>query len=402
MAGRATLWLAVALLTGCVGGPAVAQKAYGPGVDDKEIKIGQTSPLSGPASAFGTSGRAQAAYFQAVNDRGGVNGRKLNFTILDNAYSPPKALEQARRLVEEIGIFAEVGTIGTPTNSATQKFMNDRRVPQLFIAAGGKRFTDPEHFPWTVPLYPRLSDEGAIAAKYVLKAKPDAKIGLLYQNDDFGKDYLQGFKAALGSKVSQVVAEVPYELSDATVDSQILKLKAAGVDALVQQAVPKFTAQAIRKVHELNWSPLYVIGNSASSIESSLKPAGLEASKGLVTTQFLKQIDDPQWANDADVKTYKAFVAKYLPNDKANDFLVVGGYLSANAIVMALEKCGDNLTRENLLKQATSFKDVALPLLLPGVVINISPDDYSAYRSLRIARFDGERWIVENGSISAR
>ena len=288
--------------------PVWAQKAYGPGVSDTEIKLGQSTPLSGPASAFGAgAGRAVIGYFEMLNAQGGINGRKINFTQLDNAYSAPKAVEQSRKLVEDVGVLAEIGTIGTVPNVAIQKYLNSKQVPQLFITAGGRRFNDPKTFPWTVPLYPDFETEGRVIAKYILKVRPDAKIGVFYQNDDFGKDYVKGLRAGLGTKASQIIAEASYELADPTVDSQIVQLKAAGVDTLIEQSAAKAAAQSIRKVHELNWSPLHVIGGSTASVETVLKPAGLEASKGLVTTQFLKQPGDPAWANDEENKSVQGF-----------------------------------------------------------------------------------------------
>ncbi len=324
-------------------------------------------------------------YFEMLNEKGGINGRKIAFTQLDNAYSAPKAIEQSRKLIDDVGVLAEVGTIGTAPNVAIQKYLNGKQVPQLFITAGGRRFNDPKTFPWTVPLYPDFETEGTVVAKYILKAKPDAKIGLLYQNDDYGKDYAKGLRAGLGAKASQIVAEVTYEISDPTIDSQIVQLKAAGIDTLIEQSSSKAAAQSIRKVHELNWSPLHIIGGSTASIETILKPAGLEASKGLVTTQFLKQPSDPAWANDEEVKAYKEFLAKYAPGANPDDYSVLVAYMNVHAIELALQKCGDQLTRENLLHQATSLKGERLPMMLPGVHISTTPEDYAPFKTLRIA-----------------
>ena len=379
--------------------PALAQKAYSAGASDTEIKLGQTVPLSGPASAFGAFGRAYQGYFQMLNEQGGINKRKINFLLVDNAYSPPKAVEQIRKLVEDDGIFAEVGTVGTVPNIATQKYMNDRKVPQLFISAGGKRFNDPSGFPWTIPFYPNFEMEGAVAAKYVLQANPNAKIGVLYQNDDFGKDYVRGFKAALGAKTSMIVAETPYELADPTVDSQILKLKAAGADTLVEQSTPKFAAQSIRKVSEIGWSPLHVIGSAASSIDGVLKPAGFEASKGVVTTAFLKQPTDPAWANDPEVAAFKEFMKKYT-SDAETNYFSLSGYVNVEAVALVLKNCGDNLTRENVIKQATSLKGARVPMLLPGITLNTSANDYNAFKSLRVQKFDGANWTLVGDAIS--
>ena len=382
--------------------PAHAQKVYGPGASDTEIKLGQSTPLSGPASAFGAgAGRAVVGYFQMLNERGGINGRKINFTQLDNAYSAPKAVEQTRKLVEDTGVLAEVGTIGTAPNVAIQKFLNSRQVPQLFITAGGRRFNDPKNFPWTVPLYPDFETEGRVIAKYLLKTKPDAKIGVLYQNDDYGKDYLRGLKAGLGDKAKQIVLEASYELADPTIDLQIVSLKASGIDTLVEQSSSKAAAQSIRKVHELNWTPLHIIGGSTASVETILKPAGLEASKGLVTTQFLKQPGDTAWANDQEVKEYKEFLKKYAPSVNPDDYSVLVAYMNVHAVELVLKKCGDELTRENLIRQATSLHGVRLPMMLPGISISTKPDDYGAFKTLRMAIFDGERWSLVGDPMSA-
>ncbi len=381
--------------------PAFAQKTYSQGVSDTEIKIGQTVPLSGPASAFGAYGRTYQGYFQMLNEQGGVNKRKVNLLLVDNAYSPPKAVEQIRKLVEDDGIFIEVGTVGTVPNVATQKYMNDKKVPQLFISAGGRRFNDPKGFPLTIPFYPNFEMEGAIAAKYVLKTNPNARIGVLYQNDDFGKDYVRGFKSALGAKASMIVAETPYELADPTIDSQILKLKSAGADTLVEQSTPKFAAQAIRKVAEIGWAPLHIVGSAASSIDGVLKPAGLDASKGLVTTAFLKQPTDPTWANDPDVKAFGEFMAKYGGGDPITNYFSLSGYVNAEAVALVLRNCGDNLTRENVIRQATSLKGARIPMLLPGITLNTSADDYNAFKALRIQKFDGANWTLVGEAISA-
>src|SRR6266566_7137118 len=379
-----------------------AQKAYGPGASDTEIKLGQSTPLSGPASAFGAgAGRAVVGYFDMLNEQGGINGRKISFTQLDNAYSAPKAVEQSRKLVDDIGVLAEVGTIGTVPNVAIQKYLNSKQVPQLFITAGGRRFNDPKTFPWTVPLYPDFETEGRAIAKYILNAKPDAKIGVLYQNDDYGKDYVRGLRAGLGPKASQIVAQVSYELADPTIDSQIVQLKAAGVDTLIEQSAAKAAAQSIRKVHELNWSPLHVIGGSTASVETVLKPAGLEASKGLVTTQFLKQPGDPAWANDEEMKAYKEFLKKYAPSTNPDDYSVLVAYMNVNAVTLALKKCGDQLTRDNLIHQATALHGERLPLMLPGISISTKPDDYTPFKALRMAIFDGTSWTLSGDPVHA-
>jgi branched-chain amino acid transport system substrate-binding protein len=393
---------AVAVSAAFAAAPAHAQKAYDPGASDTEIKLGQSTPLSGPASAFGAgAGRAVVGYFEMINEQGGVNGRKISFTQLDNAYSAPKAIEQSRKLVEDIGVLAEVGTIGTVPNVAIQKYLNSKHAPQLFITAGGRRFNDPKNFPWTVPLYPDFETEGRIVAKYLLKNKPDAKIGVLYQNDDYGRDYLRGLRAGLGESASQIVLEASYELADPTIDSQIVQLKSAGVDTLVEQSSSKAAAQSIRKVHELGWKPLHIIGGSTASVETILKPAGLDASKGLVTTQFLKQPGDPAWANDDEVKAYKEFLKKYAPAANPDDYSVLVAYMNVHAVELVLKKCGDQLTRENLIRQATSLHGERLPMMLPDISISTKPDDYAAFKTLRIAVFNGESWTLSGDPISA-
>jgi branched-chain amino acid transport system substrate-binding protein len=382
--------------------PVWAQKVYSPGASDTEIKLGQSTPLSGPASAFGAgAGRTVVGYFEMLNEQGGVNGRKINFTQLDNAYGAPKAVEQSRKLIEDIGVLAEVGTIGTVPNVAIQKYLNSKQVPQLFITAGGRRFNDPKTFPWTVPLYPDFETEGRVVAKYLLKKKPDAKIGVLYQNDDYGKDYLRGLRAGLGGTASQIVLETSYELADPTIDSQIVQLKSAGIDTLVEQSSSKAAAQSIRKVHELGWNPLHIIGGSTASVETILKPAGLEASKGLVTTQYLKQPGDPAWANDEEVKAYKEFLKKYAPSVNPDDYSVLVAYVNVHAIELVLRKCGDQLTRENLIRQATALPGERLPMMLPGISISTRPDDYAAFKTLRIAVFDGTSWNLSGDPLSA-
>jgi len=383
--------------------PVHAQKAYGPGVSDTEIKLGQSTPLSGPASAFGAgAGRAVVGYFEWLNAQGGVNGRRIDFTQLDNAYSAPKAVEQSRKLVEDVGVLAEVGTIGTVPNVAIQKYLNTKQVPQLLITAGGRRFNDPKNFPWTVPLYPDFETEGRVIAKYILKTKPDAKIGVLYQNDDYGKDYVKGLRSGLGEAAKQILIEASYELSDPTIDSQIVQLKAAGIDTMIEQSNAKAAAQSIRKLHELDWHPLHVIGASTASVETVLKPAGLDASKGVVTTQFLKQPGDPAWANDDEVKAYKTFLAKYAPSANPDDYSVLVAYMNVIALTMVLKKCGDQLTRENLIRQATSMHGERIPMMLPGITISTEVSDYTPFRTLRIATFDGTSWTLTGDPISAK
>ena len=370
-----------------------AEKQYGPGVTDTEIKIGQTIPYSGPASAFSSYGRVMTGYFQMLNERGGINGRKVNLISLDNAYSPPKAIEQSRKLVDDDGVLAEVGTVGTVPNVAIQKYLNQNKVPQVFISAGGRRFNDPQNFPWTVSFYPPFEMEGAAFGKFILKNIPNAKIAVLYQNDDYGKDYLTGFKKALGTDgTAKILAEATYELSDPTVNSEVIQLKASGADTLVYFTTPKFAAQAIKKTSELNWKPIQFLASPVNSVQGVLAPAGLDKVQGAYTTQFTKQAGDPAWAQDPDVAEYVAFMKKWAPNDSPNDFIGLSGYIIAQAVAIGLRRCGDNLTRENLLAQATSFNKERVGMLLPGIELTNSKENYSPYRSLRMAIFEKTSW----------
>lgn len=381
------------VLGGAVFGARAGEKQYGPGVTDTEIKIGQTIPYSGPASAFSSYGRVMTGYFQMLNEKGGINGRKVNLISQDNAYSPPKAIEQTRKLIDDDGVLAEVGTVGTVPNIAVQKYLNQNKVPQVFISAGGRRFNDPHNFPWTVPFYPAFEMEGATFGKFIVKKIPNAKIAVLYQNDDYGKDYLTGFKAGLGpDSTAKIVAEASYELSYPTVDSEVLKLKAAGADTIVYFATPKFAAQAIKKANELNWKPAQFLASPVNSIQGVLTPAGLENVQGAYTTQFTKQAGDPAWADEPDVKDYVAFMKKWAPNDSPNDFIALSGYINAQAIAKGLERCGDNLTRENLLAQATSFNKERVGMLLPGIELTNSKENYAPYRTLRMAIFEKTSW----------
>jgi ABC-type branched-subunit amino acid transport system substrate-binding protein len=387
---------AVAVILAMVGatGAVASEKKYGPGVSDTEIVLGQSVPYSGPASAFAVYGRVMQAYFAMINDQGGIHGRKIRLISLDNAFSPPKALEQTRRLVEEQGVLAEVGTVGTTPNVAIQKYLNQKKVPQLFISAGGSRFNAPQEFPWTVPFYPSFEIEGRTIAAYVLKNSPSAKIAVLYQNDDYGKDLLKGLKTGLGDKGAMLVAEASYELSDPTVDSQIATLQRSGADTLLDFATPKFAAQAIRRSHDIGWKPLQFLASPANSIEAVLKPAGLDKAVGLMTTQFAKQAADPAWANDKGMQDYLAFYAKYLPNESPDDFIGLSAYIISEGVRLVLERCGDDLTRDNLLRQSTHIEGVRLPMFLPGIEIRNSPEDYQLYHHLRVARFDGQKWML--------
>ncbi|MBR1192165.1 ABC transporter substrate-binding protein [Bradyrhizobium sp. AUGA SZCCT0160] len=396
---------AVAVMTvATTGDLSAAEKKYGPGVTDTEIKLGQTVPYSGPASAFSSYGRVMTGYFKMVNEAGGINGRKINMISLDNAFSPPKAIEQTRKLVENDEVLADVGTVGTTPNVAIQKYLNGAKVPHIFVSAGGRRFADPQNFPWTVPMYPGFEMEGKTFGQYILKHKPAAKIGVLYQNDDYGKDFLVGLKAGLGDKI-KIVAEVTYEITEPTIDSQIVRLKDSGADTLLYFSTPKFTAQGLRKVKETGWTPLQFLASPTNSVKTVLEPAGFDNAQGIITTQFTKQAGDPAWADDAEVKEYVEFMKKWVPNDNPGDFVALSGYVNVQGIVKAITKCGDDLTRENLLKQATSMKGTRLKMMLPGIQLNTTPQDYAPYESLRMAKFEGSSWklIDEVGtSASAR
>jgi branched-chain amino acid transport system substrate-binding protein len=370
-----------------------AQKKYDPGASDTEIKIGQTVPFSGPASAYTTIGRAQAAYIKMINDQGGVNGRKIDLIQYDDAYSPPKAAEQVRKLVEGDGVLLTFQIIGTPSNAAVQKYLNAKKVPQLFAATGASKFTDPKNFPWTMGFNPNYFVEARIYGQYILKNYPNAKVGVLYQNDDLGRDYLNGLKAGLGDKAaSMVVAEASYEVADPTIDSQILKLRDAGADLLFSASTPKQAAQAIKKNAEIGWHPVHIVDINATSVGAVLKPAGLEASKGLISVNYGKDPLDPAWKDDPGMKKYFDFMAKYYPDGDKNSNFNTYGYSTTQLLVHVLQQCGDNLTRENVMKQAASLKDVKLDLALPGIAVNTSPSDYRVNKQLQMMRFDGERW----------
>ena len=372
---------------------AYAQKKYDPGASDTEIKIGQTAPFSGPASAYATIAKAQAAYMKMINDEGGINGRKINFIQYDDAYSPPKTVEQVRKLVESDEVLLTFQLIGTPPNAAVQKYLNIKKVPQLFAATGASRFSDPKNFPWTIGFNPSYFVEGRIYGQYILKNHPDAKVGILYQNDDLGKDYLNGIKSGLGDKASKmIVAEASYEVSDPTIDSQILKIKDAGATLFFSASTPKQAAQAIKKNAELNWHPIHILDINATSVGAVMKPAGLENSKGIISTNYGKDPLDPQWKDDAGMKKYFAFMAKYYPEGDKDSSFNSYGYSTAQLLVHVLKQCGDDLTRANVMKQATNLKNVALDLSLPGIVGNTTPDDYRVNKQMQMMKFNGERW----------
>lgn len=372
---------------------ASAQKKYDPGASDTEIKIGQTVPFSGPASAYATIGKTQAAYFKMINDQGGINGRKINLIQYDDAYSPPKAVEQVRKLVESDEVLLTFQIVGTPSNAAVQKYLNSKKVPQLFAATGASRFTDPKNFPWTMGYNPNYFVEGRIYGQYTLKEHPNAKIGVLYQNDDLGKDYLNGIKAGLGDKAAKmIVTEASYEVSDPTVDSQILKIKDAGADLFFSATTPKQAAQAIKKIAEMGWHPVQIVDINATSVGAVMKPAGLEASKGVISVNYGKDPLDPAWKDDPGMKKYFDFMAKYYPDGDKDSSFNTYGYGTAQLLVHVLQQCGDNLTRENVMKQTASLKDVTGDIALPGIKANTSPTDYRVNKQLQMMKFNGERW----------
>jgi branched-chain amino acid transport system substrate-binding protein len=384
----------IILLMLLVAGLAHAEKKYGPGVTDTEIKIGQTMPYSGPGSTYGTIGKAESAYFKMLNDQGGINGRKINLISLDDGYSPPKTVEQTRRLVEEEEVLLLFQSLGSAHNTAIQKYLNAKQVPQLFVATGSTKWGDPEHFPWTMGWQPPYQHESHIYAKYLLKNKPDAKIAILYQNDDFGKDYLKGFKDGLGDKASKmIVAEVSYEPTDPTVDSQIVSLQASGADVFFEAAIPKFAAQSIRKVFDIGWKPLYMLTNVSSSIATVLQPAGLEKSIGVVSSAYIKDPTDPAWKDDKAVRDYVALMKKYHPDGNPDDFANLYGYAAAQTMAQVLKQCGDDLSRENVMRQAANLKNLEVAGLLPGIRINTSATDFFPIEQLQLIRFDGKRWV---------
>jgi branched-chain amino acid transport system substrate-binding protein len=383
---------ALALLAAS-GGTALAQKKYDIGATDTEIKIGNIMPYSGPASAYGVIGKTEDAYFRKINAEGGINGRKINFVSYDDAYSPPKTVEQARKLVESDEVLLIFNSLGTPPNTAIQKYMNTKKVPQLFVATGATKWNDPKEFPWTMGWQPNYQSESIIYAKYILKNHADAKIAVLYQNDDYGKDYLKGFKDGLGAKAaSLIVMEESYEVSEPTIDSHIVKLKSTGADVFFNITTPKFAAQAIKKNSEIGWKPLHFLNNVSSSIGSVMKPAGFENSQDIVSSNYLKDPTDSQWKNDAGMKAWNEFLDKYYPEANRADLSVMYAYTVTQGLVHVLKACGDNLTRENIMKQAASIRDLELGGLLPGIKVNTSATDFAPISQLQLMKFKGETW----------
>jgi branched-chain amino acid transport system substrate-binding protein len=373
--------------------PAAAQKKYDPGASDGEIKIGNTNPYSGPASAYGTIGKSIAAYFKMLNDQGGINGRKVNFISYDDSYSPPKTVEMARKLVEQDEVLFVFQTLGTPSNTAIHQYMNMKKVPQLYVATGATKWNDPKGHPWTMGWQPSYQAEARIYAAHIIKTRPNAKIGVLYQNDDYGKDYLKGLHDGLGDKASMIVKEVSYEVSDPTVDSQIVQLQASGADTFINITTPKFAAMAIRKAYDTGWKPVQYLNNVSIGIKSVLEPAGLEKSTGAITLGYLKEPTDKQFENDPAIVKWRAFMKKYYPDGSLVDNLNVYGYSVGETIAQALRQCGDNLTRENVMKQAASLKSFRVDTLLPGVNVSTSADDFAPIEAGQLQRFDGKEWV---------
>jgi branched-chain amino acid transport system substrate-binding protein len=382
--------------------PALAQKQYGPGVTDTEIKIGTTTPFSGPASAYAAGAISTAAYFAMINDQGGVNGRKINFISLDDAYSPPKTVEQVRRLIESDEVLFLVNPVGTATNMAVLKYLNQKKVPTLFIGSGATVFNDPEHNPWTMSWTPHYASEGEIYGKYILSEKPDAKIAILSQNDDLGRDYLLGFKRGLGDKAAtMIVSSQTYNTSDPTVDSQVVSLKASGADVFLIVTVPKFSAQAIRKAYDIDWHPLKFVIGVGSSIAGAIRPAGFEASNGVISAAYQKDPADPQWKNDPAMQAWNTWMDRYNPHVDKSDYYAPYGYNIGSAVVQILKQCGDDLTRENIMKQA-SHLNMELPLLLPGIRLQTTPTDLRPIKQMRLVRFDGERYVLFSDVIASK
>jgi len=389
---RSALFSTALIASIAISSNALAQKKYDTGATDTEIKIGNIMPYSGPASAYGVIGKTEEAYFKKINAEGGINGRKINFISYDDAYSPPKAVEQVRKLVESDEVLVVFNPLGTPSNSAIQKYLNSKKVPQLFVATGAAKWNAPKDFPWTMGWQPSYQSEAHIYAKYLIKEKPDAKIGVLYQNDDFGKDYLKGLKDGFGAKASMIVAEESYETSEPTIDNHIVKLKTSGADVFINIATPKFAAQAIKKSAEIDWKPLQIVSVVSVSVGGVMKPAGYENAQGVLSANYAKDSTDPQWNDDPGMKNFLAFLEKYYPEGNKIDNSVLYGHAVAQTLVKVLQMCGDDLTRANVMKQAASLKDFVPDVLLPGIKINTSATDFAPVEQLQMMRFKGERW----------
>ncbi len=397
---RTAAFAAAVTALAATSGSALAQKKYDTGATDTEIKIGNIMPYSGPASAYGVIGKTEEAYFKKINAEGGINGRKINFVSYDDAYSPPKAVEQVRKLVESDEVLLVFNPLGTPSKTAIQKYLNAKKVPQLFVATGATKWNDPKDFPWTMGWQPSYQSEARIYAKFLMKEKPDAKIAIMYQNDDFGKDYLKGLKDGLGAKASMLIAEESYETAEPSIDGHIVKLKSTGADVFINIATPKFAAQAIKKIAEVDWKVMHIVTNVSTSVGSVIKPAGFENAQGILSAAYAKDGADPQWDNDPGMRNLFAFLEKYYPEGNKLDASVVYGYGAAQTMVKVLEMCGDNLTRENVMKQAASLRDFAPDTLLPGVKINTSSTDFAPIEQLQMQQFKGEKWDLFGDIIS--
>ena len=383
------------------GGLALAAGQYGPGASDTEIKLGNTMPYSGPASAYGVIGKAETAYFNMINEQGGINGRKINFISRDDGYSPPKTVEVVRQLVEEDNVLALFNTLGTPPNSAIRGYLNENKVPQMFVATGANKWNDPKEFPWTMGWQPSYQIEARIYARYILKNVPNAKIAVLYQNDDFGKDYLIGLQQGLGDKAAKmIVATKTYETTDPTVDSQIVSLQGSGADTLLVAAIPKFAAQAIRKVYDIGWKPAFFMTNVAISITSVIQPAGPEKAVGIITAGYLKDPTDPQWQGSPEYNDWLAWMKKYNSSANVADANNVYGYSASQTMVAVLKQCGNDLRRENLMKQAASLHDLKLPMLLPGISVSTSATDFAPIKQMQLSKFNGTVWKLFGDVIS--
>jgi branched-chain amino acid transport system substrate-binding protein len=383
------------------GGLALAAGQYGPGASDTEIKIGQTMPYSGPASSYGTIGKAEAAYFAMINEQGGINGRKVNLISRDDSYSPPKTVEQVRKLVEEDQVLLTFQVLGTPPNTAVQGYLNENKVPQLFVATGADKWNEPKKFPWTMGWQPSYRIEARIYGRYILKTSPNAKVAIVYQNDDFGKDYLTGLREGLGDKAGKmIVATQTYETTDPTIDSQIVALNGSGADTLVVAAIPKFAAQAIRKVSDLGWKPTFFMTNVSVSITAVMKPAGFDKAQGIISAGYLKDPNDPQWQSSADYKAWLDFMKKYYAAGSLADANNVYGYAVADNLVQVLKAAGNNLTRENIMKQAASMHDLKVPMLLPGITVSTSETDFAPIKQMQLQKFEGETWKLFGDVIS--
>jgi ABC-type branched-subunit amino acid transport system substrate-binding protein len=402
VARRLAAFSTAIILLAASGSSVLAQQKYDPGVTDTEIKIGNIMPYSGPASAYSVTGRTEAAYFRKINAEGGINGRKINFISYDDAYSPPKAVEQARRLVEGNEVFLIFGSLGTPSNTAIQKYMNVKRVPQLFVQTGATKWNDPQNFPWTIGWSPNYQNEARIYAKYILTEKPNARIAVLYQNDDYGKDYVKGLKDGLGDRAAlMIIAEETYEVSDPTIDSHIVKMKSLNADVFVNITTPKFAAQAIRKAAEIGWKPLHFLNNVSTSIGAVIRPAGVEKAQDIISVAYLMDALDPQWKDDPGMKAFDEFLAKDFPEGNRADSLVMTGYNMAQTLVQVLKQCGDDLSRESVMKQAANLKDYRTTNLLPGIKINTSPIDFAPIKQVQLRRFKGDRWELFGPTLSS-